>query len=197
MGTISISCICYALAFCLLRNCRAPHGTRADCVRPFDPLKETHMGILTPQMKAAVDDIRLCFVATCSPDGSPNLSPKGSLAVWDDDHLAFADIASPQTMKNLKDNPKLEINTVDQISRRGFRFKGIAEIVERGPVFDHVANDVWNREGKDVPIRAVVKVRVIAASEVVSPAYWLKKGITVEEVRRVWAARFGYQIIAR
>jgi predicted pyridoxine 5'-phosphate oxidase superfamily flavin-nucleotide-binding protein len=93
------------------------------------------MGILTPEMKAAVADIKLCFVATCSPDGSPNVSPKGSLTVWDDDHLAFADIASPQTVKNLKQNPRLEINAVDQISRRGFRFKGTADILEAGPVF--------------------------------------------------------------
>jgi predicted pyridoxine 5'-phosphate oxidase superfamily flavin-nucleotide-binding protein len=148
------------------------------------------MGILTTEMKAAVADIKLCFVATCSPDGSPNVSPKGSLTVWDDDHLAFADIASPQTVKNLKQNPRLEINAVDQISRRGFRFKGTADILE-------AANEIWEREGKDVPIRAVVKVRVTVANEVISPAYWLKKGITVEEVRRLWAARFGYQIIAR
>lgn len=46
------------------------------------------MGILTAEMKAAVDDIRLCFVATASSDGMPNVSPKGSLTVWNDDHLA-------------------------------------------------------------------------------------------------------------
>jgi hypothetical protein len=45
------------------------------------------MGILTAEMKAAVDDIRLCFVATASKDGMPNVSPKG-------------------------ENPKLEINTI-------------------------------------------------------------------------------------
>lgn len=119
------------------------------------------MGILTAEMKAAVGDIRLCFVATASGDGTPNVSRKGSLTVWDDDHLAFANIASPHTMKNIRENPKLEINTIDQISRRGFRFRGTAEIFERGDVFDHVANDVWKREGRNVPIHAAVKVRVL------------------------------------
>ena len=155
------------------------------------------MGILTTEMKAAVDNIRLCFVATASGDGMPNVSPKGSLTVWDDDHLAFANIASPRTMKNIRENPRLEINTIDQISRRGFRFRGTGEIFESGDVFDHVANDIWTREGRDVPIRAIVKVRVLEAQEVLSPAYWLKKGITVEEVRQVWAGRYGYQIVAR
>ncbi|WP_083636380.1 pyridoxamine 5'-phosphate oxidase family protein [Bradyrhizobium sp. AS23.2] len=99
-------------------------------------------------MKAAVDDIRLCFVATASKDGTPNVSPKGSLTVWDGDHLAFANIEAPRTMKNINENPKLEVNTIDQISRRGFRFKGTGEIFEKGDVFDHVANDIWNREGE-------------------------------------------------
>jgi len=34
-------------------------------------------------------------------------------------------------MKNIKENPKLEINTIDQISRHGSRFKGTGEIFER------------------------------------------------------------------
>ena len=54
------------------------------------------MGILTDDMKNAIPAIRLCFVATVSPDGKPNLSAKGSLCVWDDDHLLFADIAFRQ-----------------------------------------------------------------------------------------------------
>ncbi len=51
-------------------------------------------------------------------------------------------------MKNINENPKLEVNTIDHISRRGFRFKGTGEIFEKGDVFDHVANDIWNREGE-------------------------------------------------
>ena len=92
------------------------------------------MGILTPEMKKAIPRICLSFVATVTPDGKPNLSAKGSLCVWDDDHLLFADIASPQTMKNLASNPFVEINTVDQIGRRGFRFKGVAEVQLEGEI---------------------------------------------------------------
>lgn len=42
------------------------------------------MGILTEEMKRAVPAIRLCFVATVTSDGKPNVSAKGSLCVWDD-----------------------------------------------------------------------------------------------------------------
>jgi len=49
------------------------------------------VGILTDDMQRVVER-ELGFVATVRPDGSPNLSPKGTIAVWDDDHLVFADL---------------------------------------------------------------------------------------------------------
>ena len=67
---------------------------------------------LTDEMKEMVERLRLCYVATVTPDGKPNLSPKGSLKVWDDEAVVFADIASPGTMRNLRSNPFIEINLV-------------------------------------------------------------------------------------
>ena len=68
------------------------------------------MGILTDDMKRVVRQQRLGFIATVCPDGSPNLSPKGTTTVWDDDHLVFADLGSPVTIENLEHNPACEIN---------------------------------------------------------------------------------------
>lgn len=56
------------------------------------------MGVLTPDMQRVVREQRLGFVATVCPDGTPNLSPKGTTTVWDDDHLIFANIRSPGTI---------------------------------------------------------------------------------------------------
>ena len=63
------------------------------------------MARITEEMARMVAELRLCYVATVTPDGKPNLSPKGSLCVIDGDHLAFADIMSPGTMRNLRSNP--------------------------------------------------------------------------------------------
>ena len=60
------------------------------------------MGILTEDRKRVVTEQRLGFVATVCPDGTPNLSPKGTLAVWDDTHLVFIDIRSPNTVENIR-----------------------------------------------------------------------------------------------
>lgn len=44
---------------------------------------------LTEDMKRIVAEQKLAFVATVCPDGTANLSPKGTIAVWDDTHLVF------------------------------------------------------------------------------------------------------------
>src|SRR6476659_3934979 len=84
--------------------------------------------VLTPDMRAVIQSAHLCFAATVTPDGRPNVSPKGTIRVWDDTHLFFLDIASPGTRTNLAHAPWLELNVVDQLSRRGYRFSGQAEL---------------------------------------------------------------------
>ena len=96
------------------------------------------MAKITDEMARMITELRLCYVATVTPDGRPNLSPKGSLRVIDGDRLAFADIMSPQTMRNLKSNPYVEVNIVHPFLRRGYRFKGRCDIVTEGETFDLV-----------------------------------------------------------
>jgi predicted pyridoxine 5'-phosphate oxidase superfamily flavin-nucleotide-binding protein len=83
---------------------------------------------LTPDMQRVVLEQSLGFVATVTPDGRPNLSPKGTTTVFDANHLMFADVASPQTVANLASNPNVEVNVVDPIVRKGYRFKGTATV---------------------------------------------------------------------
>ena len=62
---------------------------KAWSIVPWDcSSEEAATGILTSDMKRVVQEQRLAFVATVCPDGTPYVSPKGTLAVWDDDHLA-------------------------------------------------------------------------------------------------------------
>ena len=79
---------------------------------------------LTADMQRVLNEQRLGFVASVGEDGTPNLSPKGTTAVWDDEQIVFADIRSPGTIANLRHHPVVEINVVDPVSRKGYRFKG-------------------------------------------------------------------------
>jgi len=52
------------------------------------------MSLLTKQVISCIENAQLCYVATVNEDGTPNLSPIGSLSVFDDYHLVFLNIAS-------------------------------------------------------------------------------------------------------
>lgn len=147
------------------------------------------MGILTEDMKRVVTEQKLGFVATVAFDGTPNLSPKGTMLVLDDDHIMFAEIRSPGTIANLKTNNAMEINFVDQFARKGYRFKGRARVIEPStdeftalyPRFAHFG-EVANK------INRIVALRVTRALPITSPAYDV--GATEAELRAHWRAHF-------
>lgn len=139
--------------------------------------------VLTEEMQRVVSEQRLGFVASVCPDGTPNLSPKGTTTVWDDEHLIFADIRSPQTVANLRLNPWVEVNVIDPVARKGFRFKGTAEVVDGGERFAEMV-DSYRRRGVTSHIKAVVLIKVERAAPLISPIY--DSGLTEEEVRKRW-----------
>ena len=128
------------------------------------------MAILSADMQRVVTEQKLGFVATVCPDGAPNLSPKGTTAVWDDEHLVFLDIHSPQTTVNLRANPRIEINVVDVVLRKGYRFKGIARVLSEGAEFDAIAA-FYRKRGSASPYSHIVLVWVESAAALMSPAY--------------------------
>lgn len=145
--------------------------------------------MLTPDMKRVLAEQRLAFAATVCPDGTPNLSPKGTTVVWDDEHLVFVDLASPQTIANLRKNPTIELNVVDQLVRKGYRFKGTATVLADGPVFDEaIGHYAADPHFADYTGRArhVVLICVEQALPLLSPAYEL--GVTEAELAAKWRA---------
>ena len=139
--------------------------------------------MITEKIRKFVSQQKLGFVATVSPDGTPNLSPKGTISVLDENTLAFANIRSPQTIENLEKNPSIEINIVDPFSRRGYRFKGMAKIISDGEEYNKILLS-YKQNGVKTTIKSIVIVNVKQILEVTSPLYDV--GYTEEELRIKW-----------
>jgi uncharacterized protein len=129
--------------------------------------------VLDENMKRVVDEQRLGYVASVCPDGSPNLSPKGTTAVWDDEHLVFAHLHSPQTVANIEaGHVVVEINVVDPILRKGYRFKGQATVHRDGPLYEAGLRFYEGRSGLAAHrVEAIVLIKVDQTAPVTSPAY--------------------------
>lgn len=145
------------------------------------------MGVISEQIKNFLDVQKLGYVATVSDENVPNISPKGTIIGWDSDTLAFADIRSPDTMRNLQNNPLVEISVIDPLLRKGFLFKGKSRIIKNGETFDDLLNHYRNN-GIKSPINAVVLVDVTDVQSVTSPLYDL--GISEEEIKSKWKKHF-------
>ena len=139
--------------------------------------------MITEKIGKFVSQQKLGFVATVSPNGTPNLSPKGTISVLDENTLVFANIRSPQTIENLEKNPSIEINIVDPFSRRGYRFKGIAKIISDGEEYNKILLS-YKQNGIKTTIKSIVIVNVKQILEVTSPLYDV--GYTEEELRIKW-----------
>ena len=141
------------------------------------------MGILTTEIKEFVKTEKLGYVATVCPDGTPNLSPKGTTTVWDDEHLVFADIHSPGTINNLLINPSIEINIVDIFLRKGYRFKGVGKVLSEGALFEEILS-FYKDAGAKYTIKNIVLIKIERILPLSSPVY--DTGISEDEVIKRW-----------
>ena len=96
---------------------------------------------------------------------------------------AFANIQSPNTVENLKHNSSIEVNVVDPFSRRGYRFKGTAEVISSGDKFDKIISH-YKTSGVKSSIKSVILVKIEKLNEVFSPLYDL--GHTETELKAKW-----------
>lgn len=93
--------------------------------------------------------VNVCLVATALPDGFAQVSPRGSMMVFDDEHLAFWERGKGKTNENLKDGSKVtvffrkpELRQSGLLPKGGIaRFYGVATLHRSGPVRE----EIWNR----------------------------------------------------
>jgi hypothetical protein len=93
---------------------------------------------------ARIDDERATttgLVATAL-DGQPDIALKGSLMVWDRDHLAWWERARRETLAGVVSNPKVAVFVRNPTrDRRSLRFYGNARVVDDPALRDQI----WDR----------------------------------------------------
>lgn len=112
---------------------------------------------LSEEAKRIVSATTPAFVATASKNGRPNVSPKGSFKVIDDEHVAFAEIASPNTIANIRENPQVEVLVFNPDTWGGCRIRGRAEILESGDLVESFRAQFAPMKMR---VRSVVKIAV-------------------------------------
>jgi predicted pyridoxine 5'-phosphate oxidase superfamily flavin-nucleotide-binding protein len=137
-----------------------------------------------------INTFRLGFVATVTAGGRPNVSPKGTFMVLDEETIAFGEIRSPQTVTNLTNQPELEVNFVDQWKRKGVRVRGNAQMVRRGTEEFNGLIGQWEGLWGDLAdrINLIVKIPVDQVKPLTTPPY--DDGATEEDMIATYKAKY-------
>jgi hypothetical protein len=103
---------------------------------------------------------KMGWVGTSTPDGLPNVTPKGTLRLLDDQHVIFADLFSLKTRQNLEKNPRVAVTVMDMASAKGYQLKGTAELISSGPLFEQFAEQLKQGNPSLPAPKYVVKIAV-------------------------------------
>lgn len=123
----------------------------------------------------------LCWLATCNPQGQPNVSPKEVFAAVDAQHLVIAHIASPSSARNLAHNPLVCVSFIDVFTQKGFKVLGEATLVHpTDPGFGPLQAVLLPKTQGKFPIHAAILVRATAVQAIVAPSYRLYPHETTE-----------------
>lgn len=76
------------------------------------------------------DQFVLCWLATVSEKGVPNVSPKELFIFEREKQLLIANIASPQSVKNIRANPQVCVSGVNIWTQKGLQCKGKAVVID-------------------------------------------------------------------
>ena len=110
---------------------------------------------MTDEMKEllgnALADRMACLVGTATKDGRPQISPKGSVMVFDKDTLAYWERALRSALDNVAENPQVVIYYNNPENRVRWRFYGAATVHESGPIRDEVMSRTVQAELRQRP----------------------------------------------
>lgn len=78
------------------------------------------------------------IIATNGAEGTPDIGPKGSLFVYDKDHLAYWELTRGQHLNNIEGGRGVAVMCLDFKNKKYVRLFGTAAIEREGAVADEV-----------------------------------------------------------
>lgn len=135
---------------------------------------------LTKKTKKYIDDCVLCWLASSSAENIPNVSPKEIFTYFKED-IIIANIASPQTVKNIQQNPNVCISFIHIFIQKGFQIKGKASIIDSSHAdYQDKENKLLEITKGKFPFASITNIQVESIKEILAPNYQLYSETTEE-----------------
>lgn len=137
---------------------------------------------LTNEIKECINKSVLCWLATASSENIPNVSPKEVFNHYESDKIIIANIASPQTIKNILVNKNVCVSFIDILIQKGFQIKGKADIIKKkDSEFVKMEDILTKMTGGKFPFSSIIKISVEQIKPIIAPKYLLYPETTEKE----------------
>ncbi|SFR52186.1 hypothetical protein SAMN04490243_2562 [Robiginitalea myxolifaciens] len=128
--------------------------------------------ILKPEIKELMEQSVLCWLATVSEESMPNVSPKEIFTAFGQDQVIIANIASPQTVRNIKTQPQVCLSFVEVLVQKGYQLKGNARIAtESDPGYQEMKQTLEDMTLGKFPFGSIIVMEVESVKPILAPSY--------------------------
>lgn len=137
---------------------------------------------LNKEIKDYINRSVLCWLATTSTENVPNVSPKEIFNHFGTDKIIIANIASPQTVRNIRQNENVCVSFIDILVQKGFQLKGTARIIKKtGTDFLEMEKILTEMTGGNFPFATITEIKVKHVKPIIAPKYILYPETTEKE----------------
>ena len=148
---------------------------------------------LNPEIKEYINRSVLCWLATASAENVPNVSPKEIFNHFKTDKIIIANIASPQTIRNINQNENVCVSFIDILVQKGFQVKGKARIIKKtDSEFSEMEKVLTKMTGSKFPFATITEITVKQVKPIIAPKYILYPETTEKE--QIESAKKMYRI---
>ncbi len=137
---------------------------------------------LTTEIKEYISRSILCWLATVSAENIPNVSPKEIFNYYKNGRVIIANIASPQTIRNIKQNENVCLSFIDILIQKGFQLKGKAKIIAKtDSEFAEMEKILTEMTNGNFPFSTITEITVEKVKPIIAPKYILYPETTEQE----------------
>ncbi len=148
---------------------------------------------ITEEVKKYIHSSVLCWLATVSKENIPNVSPKEIFSFYKNDIIIVANIASPQTVKNINQNKNVCISFIDILVQKGYQLKGTAKIIKKSDIdFIEMEQLLIKMTLGNFPFSTITEISVNQVKPIIAPKYILYPETT--EAAQIESAKRAYKI---
>ena len=137
---------------------------------------------MTDEVKKYIEKSVLCWLATTDGNGDPNVSPKEIFLYGGNKNIIIANIASPNSVKNILLNPKVCVSFIDVFEQQGFKVKGTANVIKPGDnSFEEYLGKLRELADERFPIKGIIEVNIEKTTPIKAPSYFLFPDLSLEQ----------------